>query len=128
MGDVASLSLGSGGTQALSLDAGPEHAGMAYQILGSLNGTSPGIALGGLVIPLNFDLRYFLLTATAPQQTSLVNPIGVLDGEGRAEAGFVLPAGAPPALAGLGLDHAFIVLDGQGVVFASNPVRVEFTP
>ena len=52
--DRYELSLKQAGTQNLYLDAGKQHAGKSYWIFGSF-GTSPGITLGGVRIPLNPD-------------------------------------------------------------------------
>lgn len=120
------LSLGTGGQQLLHLDAGESLAGKPYLVLGSAHGTSPGVVLGTVTVPLNFD-KYFALTARQPNGSYLVNAAGLLDQAGQAEAAFQLPAGAPPALLGLTLNHAFVVIDGAAV-FASNPEPLSFTP
>ena len=51
-----------GGTQDLLLDTCPPRAGDRYVVLGSAGGTSPGIAIDGLTMPLVQD-AYFAVTA-----------------------------------------------------------------
>ena len=53
--DRYELSFNRAGTQSLNLDAGKQHAGKSYAIFGSMTGTSPGITLSGIHIPLNVD-------------------------------------------------------------------------
>ncbi|MEM7309129.1 MAG: VCBS repeat-containing protein [Planctomycetota bacterium] len=127
--DVGTISQSGGGTQTLSLDAGSEHAGSLYLVLGSLSGTSPGTPIGGGTIPLNVD-PYFLFTANHPNTDPLTSSFGNLDGDGRATAQFALAAGATTQLAGQVVNHAFGVLDP--VTFAlelvSEPVGLLITP
>ena len=52
--DEPRISLTTGGIQNLFLDAGPDHAGRFYQVVGSF-GTSPGFDLGSVHVPLNWD-------------------------------------------------------------------------
>ncbi|MEM7201705.1 MAG: hypothetical protein AAF628_15660 [Planctomycetota bacterium] len=111
-----------GGVQTMTLDAGPSAAGQSYLILGSLAGTIPGVRVAGVLLPLNPD-PYFTLTATIPNSPLLPESFGTLQAGGRATARFVVPG--LPALAGLQLDHAYVVL-GSGLQAASNaaPVRI----
>lgn len=126
---VASLSVAAGGLQVLDLDAGLDHADRAYRVLGSLAGSSPGIPIGDVILPLNFEFRYFVATVagTAPM---LVGANGFLDGAGQAHAAFVLPAGLlGPQLVGLTLHHAVLVLDDSGAAtWASNAVALTLDP
>ena len=78
-----------GGQQTYRIDAGNDHAGKTYMILGSMSGFTPGLAVGGLLIPLNLD-GYLQFTASAPN-TLIQRSLGALDGYGRAEAAFTLP-------------------------------------
>src|SRR5262245_4484918 len=50
-----SLSLSAGGTQRLALDACPAYAGELYLIVTNFSGTSPGILIPPVLVPLNFD-------------------------------------------------------------------------
>lgn len=128
VGDVGAISLASGGTQALSLDAGSGAAGASYLVLGSASGTAPGTVVQGRTIPLNVD-AYFLFTATAPG-APVVGGFGTLDGAGRAAAAFVLPAGLSPTFAGLAIHHAFVAFApaSGAIVLASNAVAVALEP
>jgi hypothetical protein len=128
-GDVAEIPLAAGGTQTLSLAAGGAHAGAPYLLLGSLSGTSPGIALGALVLPLEPD-AYLLFTLKHPGAPPLAGSAGLLDATGAAAASFAVPPGLPAALVGLTAYHAFAALDaGAGAVaHVSNAVGVELVP
>ena len=55
-GDVSAISLSSGGQQILTLEGGTARAGWFYFMFGSVTGTSPGIDLAGVILPLNFDV------------------------------------------------------------------------
>ena len=103
----------------------PAHAGRFYWIFGSLTGTTPGIPIGSVVLPLNYDV-YSTYTITHPNQVPLVKSLSVLDGSGHASAAFVLPAGANPILVGLTVHHAYLL--GPSVDFASNPLALTFVP
>ncbi|QDU67484.1 YncE family protein [Engelhardtia mirabilis] len=129
VGDVAQLSLASGGTQNLALEAGPTLAGAIYLVLGSLSGTAPGFSLDGVVLPLNGD-DYFQLTLLSASGPPIVNSLGVLDDSGRGTADLVLPAGSAPTLVGTTAHHAFLVIDpaSAAVRFASNAESVSLVP
>ena len=125
--DLDSISLVAGGTQSLEIDATDVHAGKLYLMLGSASGTSPGIAVNGFVLPINFD-GYTAYTLGMPNFPPLSGSLGVLDAEGRASAAVTMPAGSDSSLAGVTLNHAYSVIGAVGnVEFTSNPVAVEFT-
>ncbi len=105
-----SLSLATGGTQTLALSAGPANAGRFHFVLGTLSGTTPGIALDGFVLPLNVD-AYTFQSLLAPNAAPFGNTFGLLDANGQATATVTLPPGLSPALAGLRADHAYVVID-----------------
>ncbi len=123
--DRATLSVGTGGTQTLSLDAGTAQAGQPYALAGSLSGVRPGVPAGRWTVALNPD-AYFFLTVLHPNTPPLTASAGRLDSSGRATVRFVLPAGLPLSLVGLRLDHAFAVLSGGGFAHASNPMALSF--
>ena len=127
--DATTLSLATGGTITFTLDAGPAFAGDTYFLVGSTTGTEPGIPLSGVTLPLVVD-GYLVTTFTRPNTPPLANSLGTLDGSGRATATLTLPAGLPPALAGLQVFHAFLALDpvSQAVLFASSPARLTLAP
>ena len=122
------LSVGSGGSQTLSLDAGACNAGGTYFVLGSLSGDSPGLPLpGGFTLPLNAD-AYFNLTLTNPNSALLANSLSLLNGAGKGTSTFTIPAGAPAGLVGLTAHHAFLALNGIPTVsFVSESAALTFT-
>lgn len=72
----------------LVISAGPANAGRTYVMLGSLTGTSPGLALpGGLTLPLTED-RYLQYTQHVPNSPVLQHSTGVLDASGQATVSF----------------------------------------
>ncbi len=128
--DVVDLSVSSGGAQSFTLAAGLEHAGLVHFLLGSISGTSPGVTVDGVTLPLNPD-TYTLFTMSAPNAPPLSGSLGTLDATGSASAAFTVPPGTSPALVGLRLDHAFAVLDPAASPFVrlvSNPMILVLTP
>lgn len=123
------VSVGGGGTQVWTLDAGLEHAGGVFLILGSVTGTSPGLPIDDTEIPLVFDV-YTLYTMNSPNATPLEGTFGLLGVLGSAVAQFRLPPGSNPNLVGVELHHAFVVLDAADaeVLFASNAIPVRLVP
>ena len=119
------LSVTDGGWQEFQLDAGSDNGGDLYLLTGSASGTTPGIPVDGLTVPLNLD-AYLLAVSSSPNSPPLEDGLGVLDANGRGEAAFTIPAGTlNPSLAGSTLHHAFVVLSTSGVVsFASNAAPV----
>ena len=120
------IPLGTGGRQDYALDAGAANAGRLYLLAGSY-GSEPGFQFGAAHVPLNPDSWLSLSLALA---NTAVYPgsLGFLDAQGRANAAFVLPPIADPALVGTVLEHAFVLVGSGGASFASNPVRVTFAP
>jgi len=130
--DKAELSLTTGGSQTLSLQAGGTHADRTYWLLGSVSGVSPALPLpGGVEVPLVFD-AWTDISLSAPNQAPYTNSFATLDNRGTATAAFDIPAGLPPSFAGLVFYHSFLVFDGvpsvANVVLASNPVTVDLVP
>ena len=103
------LSLSAGGVQSLALDVGAQHAGKLYFVLGTTSGTSPGLPVDGLLVPLNVD-GYFLFTLANPGLRPLSGALGVVSGAGQGAASFALPAGTDASLAGLRVHHAAVVV------------------
>lgn len=128
--DVPSLSLAAGGAQNLNLEAGAMHAGDFYLILGSASGTSPGLPVDGVTLPLNVD-SYLLLSLSSAGSGLFQGTLGFLDATGSASASLQLPAGSDPSLAGLTLHHAGLVLDlasGAQAVLATNAESLVLLP
>jgi hypothetical protein len=126
--DVLTLSVADGGSQDFTLRAGSDLAGKAYWIFGSISGTAPGIDFAdGVHLALNYD-AWFGITANYPDAAPLFsNTMGILDGDGRAEAAFSIPAGTDPILTGVTFHHAYVVYD-PAIEMASNPVAVSLVP
>ncbi len=94
-----SITLAQGGSINFDLILGAPHAGESHLIAASATGTTPGIGLGAFTLPLNPDpLTSFCLDNA--NSAMLVNTLGVLNAQGRAQASLALPAlpGLPGAL------------------------------
>jgi hypothetical protein len=121
------LAIDAGGVLTLSLDAGPAFGGQFYLVGGSATGTAPGTSLDGVDIPLIQDWYTFYTLAGAPE---LIQFVGLLDAQGRAQAEIDLSGGGSEILLLLQLYYAFVVIDplagGSGVVEASNAVPLSF--
>jgi hypothetical protein len=105
--DKASVSVASGGMVAMELSAAVATAGDTYLLLGSAAGTQPGISSGDVHLALNPD-AYFALTLPPFGDEPLINGFGQFGATGSAAASLVVPAGLPPSLIGLTLNHAFV--------------------
>lgn len=127
----STLSVTSGGTQTWELDAGPEHAGMSYVVLGSLTGTDPGLPLDGVTVPLVVD-SYTLVTLFDANKPPFQSSVGLLDSNGRATAGFSIPPNLQTNLVGQQFYHAYVVLELTPTlleaVFTSNPTAIGLVP
>lgn len=125
--DSHRLAIDAGGVMSLSLDAGPAFAGEFYLVGGSASGTSPGLSLDGIDIPINQDWYTTYTLSGAPE---LVQFVGQLDANGRASAQVDLTGGGSEILLLLQLYYAFVVIDplagGSGIVQASNAVPLHF--
>lgn len=125
--DLFEVSLSKGGTQELTLDAGPTPSFNFYFVLGSTSGTAPGVSIDGLTLPLNYPDSYLDFTLASPNSAQLVNTFGVLSPTGQGTASIKVPPATDPSLAGLWVNHAFLVMDLQAasgtalVTFVSNP-------
>ncbi|MBL8857598.1 MAG: VCBS repeat-containing protein [Planctomycetes bacterium] len=111
--DRFALNHATGGVQLLSLDFGAPFAGRNYLVLGSLTGTTPGIATSAGLIPLTVD-PYFWSTRRAVGSGHLTGASGVLDAHGRATASFNLAPDSQRFPVGTILRHAAVVLDASG--------------
>ncbi|MCH2101165.1 MAG: endonuclease [Planctomycetes bacterium] len=120
-----SINLATGGTVEMSLDAGRNYAGVPYRVIGTTDGTIPGVTYQGVDIPINPTGDYFrsTLNRTSPY---LSGDADNLDGTGQGTALFQLPSNLPLWLDGFVVSHAFVVFDtfGVSVVGASNPADI----
>ena len=126
VGDKLALSLIFGGTQALTLNAGPERAGHFYLLLGSLSGTAPTTPFLGLDLPLVAD-PYLQLTLGLGAGDLFAGQVGVLDGEGRATSSFTIPSTPLVQLITTPANHAFVAFDAELTpTFVSTPFPALF--
>ncbi len=123
------ISLATGGTSDFFLDAGPSRAGHYYWLLGGASGTSPGIPIGSIVLPINFD-AITNLTVKQPGAPYFKNKLrGFLDGSGQSTSGLILNPIDDPSLYGLEIQFAyFLGVDLNSIDFASNPISVILAP
>lgn len=129
--DGGEISASLGGQVSFDLDAGPDHAGQLYLLLGSMSGYAPGLSVDGLVLPLNIPDAYFDLTLGAPAISPLTGSLGWLDGAGQASASIQVDPQAGHLGVGQVLHHAGVVLDpalGGQVVFTSNALALGLAP
>ncbi|MHC4263218.1 MAG: FG-GAP repeat domain-containing protein, partial [Planctomycetota bacterium] len=125
---LEAISIATGGQQDLSLNASADLGLKLYFILGSASGTSPGISLNGVHLPLQVFDPYFLYSVSEPNAPPFVNTLGVLDPLGVATATIDVPVGQP-GWVGITLHHAYLVFGGdQSVLFASNAVPLMLMP
>ena len=123
-GDVHEISKVTGGTQTLTVNAGKAHANRLYWIFGSVTGTSPGINLLGVHIPLNPD-PYTDIALVSVNTSVFTNFQGTLDANGLATALFNVPGNLSIPSSGLTLHHAYVVYNTSGTFhMASNPVPI----
>lgn len=129
--DGHEVSVTSGGVVTFALSAPAPPALNAYLLLGSASGTSPGLAIDAVHLPLNFD-AYFVYSIASANGAELTGTFGTLAPDGSAASSLVLPPALSANLAGKGLDHAALVFDLAGTgplaAFASNPVALRFVP
>ena len=76
-GSTRTIHVPAGGAQRMFLDAGPDHAGELYWIIGSASGAAPGYLADGYLVPLNQD-AYTFQTVFRPN-AQLKNQVGTLE-------------------------------------------------
>jgi len=124
---LPAISLSTGTLQTFELKAGAGNQGQPYLILGTASGTTPGLPVDGLVLPLNVDNYTLLLLAGAPVPTQ-TGLLGLLDTTGSASATLGFPAGLSPSLAGIVLHHAALVFAPNGsATFVSAALATTLT-
>ncbi|MCA9321843.1 MAG: hypothetical protein KDB53_13965, partial [Planctomycetes bacterium] len=118
------VSLSAGGTQIHHIDAGAASGSRPYLLLGTVSGTSPGISLGALTLPLNQDF-VFNLTLSSPNVFPLINTLGFTNSQGRATAALITAPNSSPAFLNFTFHWAFVATDLTGTVnFVSNVVEL----
>ena len=122
--DIHSFSLAASNTQTLSIEVGATHSGRTYWTLGTVSGTSPGVTLFGVNIPLNYD-PWTDLTIALTNSATLVTSRGTLNASGQGSTQIVAGPINLPSAVGLVMHHAAIVFDGSGRIHAAtNPVSL----
>lgn len=123
--DLARLPIGTRSLVEVRLTGGAALANRAYVLAASLSGTSPGIPLGTVVLPLVPDA--FLVTLVGSLGgTAYPGFLGTFNASGNATARFDTYVPVPPALLGANLDFAYVTLSPFDAV--SEPVRARITP
>lgn len=124
------VSLASGGVIAFHVDEAPTAAGRVYVIATSITGTAPGVPVGAaLPLPIVQDWLTSLALGWA-NNGEWPGFIGTLDAKGDARATLVILPGSEPALAGLELYFAGLVLDPSGTAdpVVTQPVVHRLVP
>jgi hypothetical protein len=132
VGDGPSLTTAA--PQTLAIDEGIENAGDAYAMLGSLTGTTPGVAVPTTpyTLPLVLDPYFAYALQSIGGGGLLSAPFGVLDNRGRATCDFTIPTGLPASLVGVSIFHAAVIFDlqapGVPATHVTNPVTSVLVP
>lgn len=109
-----------------ALHTDPLLAGLPFFLLGSSIGTTPGVQVGGQLLPLNLlDGGYGDATLFHAGLGGPITNIGLLDANGDGVASIDLSAIAAPILQGMTLHHAYFVFSGGLALYASPAVGVE---
>ena len=120
----SALSAASGGIQNLTLAAGAAQAGKFFLLLGSFSGTTPGLPLGAVTLPLNADAYTNFVLANGSLVFAPAS--GFLGLDGRATTTLTIPA-LPSVVGPVTAHHAFLALSVFPAItidFASNPVAL----
>ncbi|QDU82964.1 hypothetical protein Pla163_00590 [Planctomycetes bacterium Pla163] len=124
------VSIDDAGTTDLVLFAGPERAGSIYFVVGSYTGTSLGFEVDGVTLPIDRD-SYTDQCVFDYNGAILTNNLGLLDGDGTAVVHFRLPKGLDPALAGVRIWHAAVVISPPVFwppALVTEPIDVALVP
>ncbi len=114
--DTTQISASAGAVFHLYVNGDPQWANRVYAIVGSANGSVPGILIGNnQLLPLNPDF-YLDYMVTTPNDW-IVPSLGYLDSSGRAAATATLPAGAIYVAGQVFLNHAVVILTANGSGF-----------
>jgi len=122
-----SLSAAAGGSAGLDLLGPVGDEGRGYLVLLSVSGTSPGLALPNVTVPLVDDLALGL-SASFPNVAPFTDTLGTLGPDGAAAAAFEPAPGQLAPLVGAGLDLHFAWITLSPIDFASNPVTIAVDP
>lgn len=124
--DLPFVGVDLGGVQRLRLATCPPMVGGYFWLLGSAGGTRPGLPLPPERTLSLVPDAYFWLTASQPSPPPIQGGVGPLGADGIAAPAIAIPAGTPPALAGVELHHALVGFSPQGTLSGvSPPVSLE---
>lgn len=124
------MSLASGGPFVFHVDQPEDAAGRFYLIATSATGTSPGVPVGAATpLPIVQDWLTNLALGWA-NNSEWPGFMGLLDANGDARGALVIEPGSDPALAGLQLYFAALVLDpiGGSTPLVTQPVVHTLVP
>ena len=109
-GSTKSLTTFGGGKLHLHQDHGAGYAKRPFLVVAGMSGTSPGLQVGSLTIPVNFDAMSQL--GLAALNTPVFHGfLGNLDALGRGASSFELPAAVAGALKGRTLVFSSVLID-----------------
>ncbi len=121
LGLKGSVPASTGGHVDMFLENPVSEAGREYIMLGSVSGTNPGLPLGSVILPLNYDM-FMGIVINNLNGPIFVNFLGNLDAQGRAMATLNTLGPVDPACAGISIYFAYALMAPYD--FASNPVEV----
>ena len=98
-----------------------------YLLVGSISGTSPGIPVGDVLLPLHLDDFVYLTVEFAGDASIFPGTRGLLDDAGHAEAGVIAKKGILRPLIGGSMHWAGVVSAG-GKLQVTNPVTIDVLP
>ncbi|MHC4376813.1 MAG: hypothetical protein ACYS26_09475 [Planctomycetota bacterium] len=129
--DTSSASISAAGQQQLTVCTPETWAGRTFLILGSVNGTVPGILFEGDVLPINYDAyMHYLLVATGAGM--ILPQVGTLNSNGKGVNTIQLPPGLHPDCVGVVAHHLALLFDpagGANVYLRSvGPATLELVP
>lgn len=105
------------------LRASSQYAGHHALLLPTLGGTSSGVSIGDVHVPISPDALTGLFLRSALDPSSSGGVLGTLDANGRATLSLVVPATAAITLRGRALSVASVIVSDEGaIVAASNAV------
>ncbi len=121
-----SVSVLTGGSVDLNLDAGSGNANRAYFLIGSITGVAPPVQIGSTFLPLVLD-SYSTFTLMNRNTAPLLNNFNTLDVNGQATATLVVAPNTYPMLIGVPVHHAYVLVSPT-VDFASNAETIVLAP
>ena len=119
------ISAGTKSTITFTLTAAIKNANRNYFLLGSVTGTTPGLQLPFVRLPLNWDIFTYIVISLA-NTPMFAHFNDTLDSLGNGSAQLNTMAPFPPSAVGATLHFACLLY--YAIDFASNPVAIEILP